>query len=115
MSSRPRVPPPLLLAVGSGFRTIRPDAIDWIEADGNHIRVRSGDAEYPIRASLRATVARLGARFRQIHRRYAVNVARIEAIEPNGEGTWMVTIAGGLQLPLGRSYRRHLISAFIQL
>ncbi len=115
MSSRPRVPPPILLAVGSGFRTVRPDAIDWIEADGNRVRLRLGEAEYPIRASLQATVQRLGARFRRIHRRYAVNVARIEAIEPNGEGTWVVTLAGGLQLPLGRSYRRHLISAFTQL
>lgn len=86
-----------------------------MESAGNRVQIQLGATAFPARATLRETIARLGPEFRQIHRRYAVNVTRIAAIHPNGDGGWVVRMNSGAELPIGRTYRASLFAALTTL
>lgn len=86
-----------------------------MESNGNRVHVQVADAVIPVRATLRETMDRLGPGFRQVHRRYVVNLAHITAIRPNGDGTWVVLTTSGAELPVGRSYRAALFAALTTL
>lgn len=86
-----------------------------MESAGNRVQVQVGDSAIQVRATLRETAERLGSGFRQVHRRYVVNLAHISVIRPTGDGTWVVLMRNGAELPVGRNYRAALFSALTTL
>jgi two-component system LytT family response regulator len=92
---------------------VKPEDIDWLEADGNHVRVHVGKESHLIRETLSKLEARLPERaFMRIHRSTLVNVARIREIQPWFQGDYVLLLNDGTRLTSGRSYRDRVRSLF---
>jgi two-component system LytT family response regulator len=95
------------VVVRSGGRVqfVSADRIDWVEAEGNYVRLRVGVESFVVRETLTAIAERLGASFFRIHRSTIVNLARIHELRLAGGGDYHVVLADGRTLPLSRLYR----------
>lgn len=79
--------------------------VDWIEADGNYLRVHVAERTHLVRMSMKEAEARLDPeRFVRIHRSTIVAIDRIGSIRSSERGGWIVTLADGTDLPSSRSY-----------
>jgi two-component system LytT family response regulator len=96
------------LIVKSGGRVlfVPVSEIDWIEAAGNYVRLHHGPAEHLLRETMSSLEAKLNPKqFLRIHRSTIVNINRIQELQPSFHGDFVVTLKGGVQLSLSRSYR----------
>jgi two-component system, LytTR family, response regulator len=101
--------------VKSGNRVLfwRLGQIDWIESEGNYVRLHIGGESHLLRETMTALEARLDpARFMRIHRCRIVNVERIRKIEPGENGDYTLTLTTGAAVTLSRSYRARLDERF---
>jgi two-component system, LytTR family, response regulator len=99
------------IVVKSGGRIyfFRAEEIDWVEAQGNYVRIHFGDAAHLLRESLAAIERRLDPRrFIRIHRSTIVNVERIKELHPMFHGQYAVVLHSGTEITLSRRYRRNL-------
>src|SRR4029079_4336355 len=84
--------------------------IDWIEAEGNYVRIHSTAAADLVRGTIAAFEGRLDPdRFRRIHRSYVVNIDRVAAVEPRFHGELVAVMKDGRRIPVGRRYRERLL------
>jgi len=89
------------------------DAIDWIEAAGNYVQLHVDRQVYLVRETITAFEARLSpAQFARIHRTVLVNLERVVAFEPTVNGDFSVTLRGGTQLRMSRTYRGRIRDVF---
>jgi two-component system LytT family response regulator len=96
-----------LAATESGrIRFVSVDDIDWIEADGNYVRVHAGTRALLIRETLTNLERQLNPRrFVRIHRSTIVNIGRISEIQPWFHGHHLVILHTGKQLRMSRYQR----------
>lgn len=88
---------------------LRVDEIDWIEAEGNYVRLHTGSESHLLRETMNGIEARLDARqFMRIHRSRIVNIDSIKELKPWFRGEYVVVLRGGEKLTLTRSYRDRL-------
>jgi len=88
---------------------LRVDEIDWIEAEGNYVRLHTGSESHLLRETMNGIEARLDARqFMRIHRSRIVNIDSIKELKPWFRGEYVVVLRGGDRLTLTRSYRDRL-------
>ena len=88
---------------------VKTSDVDWIQADGNYVRVHAGPASHLIRETLGAVEAMLDPdAFSRIHRSTIVNLDRIRELQPWFAGDYVVILKDGTQLKLSRTYREHL-------
>lgn len=93
------------LAIRSGKKVffLRPDEIDWIEAEGNSVRIRSGAESHVLKMSISALELQLdGSLFVRIHRSTIVNLERVRWLEPAAHGNYRVILHDGTQLVMSR-------------
>jgi two-component system LytT family response regulator len=77
--------------------------LDWIEAEGNYLRLHSNRASHLIRGNMNEMEARLDpARFMRIHRSTIVNLQRIREVQPWFHGHHRVVMNNGQELKLSR-------------
>ena len=89
------------------------DQIDWIEADGNYVRIKAGAESYSLREGISRIYRRLDPkRFVRIHRSIIVNVRRIRELQPCNSGEYMVVLKDGKELSCSRGYRAGLRQLF---
>jgi len=80
--------------------------IDWIEADGDHVKLHVGSTSYRVRERLRDVEERLDPnRFVRIHRSSIVQLSRIKELQPFFHGDYVVVLRDGTKLRLTRSRR----------
>lgn len=80
--------------------------VDWIEADGNYSRLHVGREEYLVRETLVSLEGRLDPKaFARIHRSTIVKLDRIREMRPLVNGDQVVTLRGGTNLEMSRTYR----------
>jgi two-component system LytT family response regulator len=94
--------------VRKGAETVRLDigAIDWIEAEGEYIRIHACEDNYLERGSLTDAAARFAAYgFARIHRSAVINPERAVSIEKTRWGGLVVRLLSGAQIPVGRKFR----------
>ncbi|MEZ5330534.1 MAG: LytTR family DNA-binding domain-containing protein [Thermoanaerobaculia bacterium] len=85
--------------------------VDWIEGDGNYVRLHEGETVHRHRTTLGALGGRLDRRrFARIHRSTWVNVERVREIRPLGSGRSEVVLRSGVALTLSRGYRRPFLA-----
>jgi two-component system LytT family response regulator len=99
------------LVIRSGGRVVLLEAadIDWIEADGDYVRIHAGAQRHLVRETMRAVERRLDAtQFVRLHRSTIVNVSRIRELRPLTGREWQVVLLGGATLQLSRRYRGRL-------
>ena len=99
------------LVVKSGGRVffVRTDEIDWIEAEGNYVRLHVGQTSHLFRETMTALESKLDSRtFFRIHRSRIVNMERIQELQPWFNGEYRVVLRNGTTLTLSRGYREKL-------
>jgi two-component system, LytTR family, response regulator len=84
---------------------VRVADIDWIEADGNYLRLVTGDTSHLIRDTMKNVEGRLDpAQFVRVHRSAIVAIDRIRSIESREHGDFVITMANGAKLESSRGY-----------
>jgi DNA-binding LytR/AlgR family response regulator len=79
--------------------------VDWVEADGEYVKVHVGDRSFLLRNSIRAMAEQLGGYgFVQVHRSSLINRDRLQAVRWTRTGM-RVLLDSGTELPVGRKYR----------
>jgi two-component system, LytTR family, response regulator len=90
---------------------VRPDTIDWAEADGNYVRLHGADAAHYVRETLANLEAQLPPeKFMRISRSIIVNLDRVKQLEPMFYGDYSVILQDGSRLSMSRTYRDRLES-----
>ena len=85
---------------------VRTETIDWVEADGNYIRLHTGADSHHFRETLAGIEAQLPAdKFMRISRSTLVNLDRIKELQPVFYGDYVVILHDGSKLNMSRSYR----------
>jgi len=80
--------------------------VDWVQAEGDYVRVHSGGRGHLLRETMSAMAERLDpTRFARIHRSAIVNVSRIRQLKPLPNREYTVVLRDGTQLRLSRGYR----------
>jgi two-component system, LytTR family, response regulator len=93
------------------LRFIRIHEIDWIEAEGNYLKLHQGDHTHVIRETLKQLEERLRTSgFVRIHKSVLVNIARVEEVIPWYTGEAVIRLNSGKELTLTRSYRDSFLS-----
>jgi len=83
--------------------------IDWVEAAGNYVELKTRNGTYLIREGIGSLAKRLDAnQFVRIHRSIIVNVRKIKELQPCNRGEYMVVLKDGKQLSCSRGYRAKL-------
>lgn len=100
--------------VGDRVYWVRTRDIDWVTADGNYLRLRTGAGtaqarEHVIRRPLSVFAEELDPRaFARIHRSVLVNIDRIKELRSIADGEYQVIMADGTKFKLSRSFRSNL-------
>ena len=96
----------LLVKSGGRISFIDVESIDWVEAEGNYVRLHAGDQVHLMRETMSGLIDKIGAhRFFRIHRSRIVNVKRVKELLIAGGGDYQVVLWNGTQLGLSRLYR----------
>jgi two-component system, LytTR family, response regulator len=109
------IPPlsPVTLLMGERDRRLhelRPEEVDYIEADGNYVKFHVAGMEYITRASVKRLAATLAhAGFVRIERSLLVNLNAISHVQRIGRGTFAFTLISGTRLRSGATYREQLL------
>lgn len=102
------------IVVKSGSRTIflRKGSIEWVEAQGDYVKLHSGKESHLLRETMSALTERLDpGRFVRIHRSRIVNLDCIREIRPLWGGDCTVLMRDGTELTMSRTYRANLQDA----
>ena len=108
---RPAHPRADRIMVRSGARVVFVDvrSVDWVQAEGNYVRLHAGDESHLIRETMRGIEGRLGdAAFARIHRSRIVNVNRVRELRLAQTGEYEVMLRNGRALRVSRLYRDKL-------
>ena len=104
-----KAPQRLVLRDGQRSIVLAPSEIDWIEADGDYVRVYAQGKGHLVRHTIGALEQRLDAtQFARIHRSAIVNVERVRELRPEGDRGFRVVLKDGTQLRMSRGYRYRL-------
>jgi len=99
----------LVVKVGRTYRFIHKVDIDWLEAEGNYLRIHLGDKSHLIRHTLSGIEGKLDPRrFVRINRSTIVNVGRIKELRSLSNANLRVVLADDRSWNWGRRYRRNL-------
>jgi two-component system LytT family response regulator len=99
------------IAVKGRGRTIivKVSSIDWIEAQGNYVRLHIGKESHLVRESMNQLADALDpATFLRIHRSAIVNLERIRELRADAHGDQRVVLSDSTVVAVGRAYRAHL-------
>jgi two-component system LytT family response regulator len=85
------------------------DKIEWIEAEGRHVRLHFEGKSPLLREPISTLEAQLDPdKFLPIHRSYIVNIDHIREIQPLFNQKCIVVLRDGTELPLSESGRKKL-------
>ena len=94
----------LLVKDGNRVLLVRPQEIDWVESDGDYVRLHVGSESHFIRSTMTQMEERLsGKGFVRIHRSRLVNVDRIKELRPLMQGESVVVLKSGERLNASHS------------
>jgi two-component system LytT family response regulator len=105
-------PPPTLLVGEREHRlyVLTPENVEYIEAQGNYVKLHASGADYISRSSIKHLEYSLADRgFLRIERSLIVNVRAIAYAQRAGQGTYSFTLHSGASLRSGARYRRGIL------
>jgi len=95
------------------MRIVRTDEIEWIEAEEKYVRLHLPRETVLHRETMNNLERRLDARkFVRVHRGRIVNLNFVKELAPWTHGDYVLILANGHRLPLGRAYRRRFLELF---
>jgi len=99
-------PTHLVLPDGAKVLRVALDAIEWIEAEDNYVRIHTPAKTHTIRQRMRDLESQLDtARFARVHRSAIVSLARVAAVRPLTHGDFEVVLESGAVVRGTRSRR----------
>ena len=103
----------LLVKEGDRVLLLRPQEIDWVESDGDYVRLHAGAESHFIRSTMTQMEERLaGKGFVRIHRSRLVNVDRIRELRPLLQGESIVVLKTGARLTASQNYLKQFQDRF---
>lgn len=92
---------------------VRQADIDWIEVQGNYLRLHAGDESHLARDTLTGMLERLDPGiFLRISRSHAVNVEKVKELRSLENGRYCFTLADGTELQSSRRYGKQVEDCF---
>ncbi|HEX2851939.1 MAG TPA: LytTR family DNA-binding domain-containing protein [Opitutaceae bacterium] len=86
---------------------LQPGEIDWLEADGDYVRLHVGGESHLTRATLTDMERRLRpAGFVRIHRSRLVNLSRVKELRPLSRGESVVLLKNGVRLEASYAFMK---------
>jgi DNA-binding LytR/AlgR family response regulator len=90
-------------APGGGTRLLRRDDVLYLQAHGDYVRVITPDGRFLVRGTLGEIERRWESHgFHRVHRRFLVNLGRAVEVRPQLNGTAVLILADGAELPIAR-------------
>jgi two-component system, LytTR family, response regulator len=99
------------IVVKSGRRTLllRPEQIEWIEAERDYVRFHQGSESFLVRSSMSDLAQLLDPdRFMRVHRSTLVNLDHVREMRPLNSGDYEILMNNDVRLTLSRGYRASL-------
>jgi two-component system, LytTR family, response regulator len=94
------------------FYPLNPEKVDYIESDGNYVSIRSGNATYISRDSIKRLAGELADfGFIRIERSLLVNIRSVLYAETFGRGRFAFTLSSGTCLHSSTGYRGEILRA----
>jgi two-component system LytT family response regulator len=88
---------------------VRVEDVDWLDVDGNYVRLHTRSGVHLVRETLSAVEARLDPQlYVRVHRSAIVHVDRIASLEPYFHGEYVITMRDGAKITASRSYSTRL-------
>jgi len=95
---------------GEGYRLVPAAEVASFEAQGNYVRLTTGNGHHLLRITMAELEKRLDPkRFARIHSSTMVNIERIKEITPAWHGDFEVLLHDGQRLRLSRNFRDRLL------
>ncbi len=95
-------------------RLVKAQDLDWIEAEGNYVRLHIGTTSYLIRGNLgklEEKLAQFG--FARVHRRFLVNIERVNEVQPWFGGDAVLVLSNGAKVRLSRTFKEAFEARFL--
>jgi len=107
--SRPEHLERLVIKMNGHVFFIKTDEIDWLEAEGNYVRLHAGKDSYLLRDTISSLEKQLDPKlFVRVHRSAIVNIDRIKEMQPWFHGEYRIILNAGIELTLSRNYKEKL-------
>ena len=88
---------------GGGTRLVRRDDVLYLQSHGDYVRVVTADGRFLVRGTLGEIERRWEPHgFHRVHRRFLVNLRRAVEVRPQLNGTALLILADGAELPIAR-------------
>jgi len=108
-AARPRYLDRLLVKSGGKVTLLPVGEIDWIDAEGDYVRIHVGKTWHLLRETMKNLEGQLDpTRFVRIHRSTIVNLEKVKELQPFFRGEYVVVLHNGATLKLSRGYRENL-------
>jgi len=99
-------PDKLSIRDGDEVQLVPVGDIDWIDAAGDYMCVHAGGVTHIMRITMKQLQQLLNPlQFLRVHRSTIVNASRVAAAQSLTNGEFLLTLSGGTQLKVSRSYR----------
>lgn len=96
------------------MRLVRVQDVDWIESEGNYVRLHVGATSYLIRGNLGKLEEKLASfGFVRVHRRFLVNVDRVTEVQPWFGGDAILILGNNAKVRLSRTFREPFEKRFL--
>jgi len=103
-----------VVRTGARIYFVRADEVDWMDAEGNYVRLHTGKRSHLVRTTVSSLVGRLNPeRFLRVHRSIIVNLDRLREVQTYAKGSYILVLEDGTKLMSSATYRagvEHLIS-----
>ncbi len=96
---------PRRIGIRHGTKTtiLAHDAIDWVEACGDYVRLHCGDVSHLVSESMNNLEKRLDSTlFLRVHRSILVHLRRVQELHRDGDGSGAVVLESGIRLRVAR-------------
>jgi two-component system, LytTR family, response regulator len=102
-------PERIVVRTGTRLRLLPAADVDWIQSEGNYVRLHVGQNSYLLREKISDIEKRLDPRlYMRIHRSTMVNIERVVQAEVLFRGEYLLILRDGTKLTSSRSYRSNV-------
>ena len=109
LTAAPKKPERLVFKEDGRIVFVRPETIQWIEADGNYVRLHVAGSSHYVRETMAGLETQLPSeKFMRISRSIIVNLDCVKELQPLFYGDHVVILQDGSRLNMSRTYRDRL-------
>jgi two-component system LytT family response regulator len=84
---------------------VRAEDIEWVDAQGNYVRLHAGGRAHFVRDTMKVFETRLHPdRFLRVHRSIIINIDHVQRLEPHGHGEYVITLHDGTRVTSSRAH-----------